>query len=82
MPSVSAKQHRTMEMAEHNPAQAAKYGIHIPKKVAHEFNQADIGRYASGGLVDDMDLASIHRAGRQEPRPIATKPAFMRRRYG
>lgn len=42
MPSVSAKQHRTMEAAAHNPAFAKKVGI--PKKVASDFAKADEAR--------------------------------------
>ena len=43
MPSKSAKQHRTMEAAAHNPAFAKKMGI--PVKVAKEFVQADVGKH-------------------------------------
>lgn len=39
MPSKSAKQHRTMQAAAHNPAFAKKVGI--PVKVAKEFVAAD-----------------------------------------
>jgi hypothetical protein len=39
MPSKSAKQHRFMEAAAHNPAFAKKAGI--PQKVAREFVAAD-----------------------------------------
>ena len=39
MPSKSAKQHRFMEAAAHNPAFAKKAGI--PQKVAKEFVAAD-----------------------------------------
>jgi hypothetical protein len=39
MPSVSAKQKRTMAAAAHNPAFAKKVGI--PVSVAREFNRAD-----------------------------------------
>ena len=39
MPSKSAKQHRVMEAAAHNPAFAKKAGI--PQKVAKEFVAAD-----------------------------------------
>lgn len=42
MPSVSAKQARTMAAAAHNPAFAKKVGI--PQKVAKEFNQADAAK--------------------------------------
>ena len=45
MPSVSPKQHRTMEAAKHNPAFAKKMGI--PKKVASEFVAADSGKMES-----------------------------------
>jgi len=41
VPSTSAKQARTMAAAAHNPAFAKK--MHIPVKVAKEFNQADKG---------------------------------------
>lgn len=45
MPSVSKKQHNTMQAAKHNPAFAKKVGI--PQKVAREFVAADkrVGRY-------------------------------------
>jgi hypothetical protein len=39
MPSKSAKQHRFMEAAAHNPKFAKK--AHIPQKVAKEFVAAD-----------------------------------------
>jgi hypothetical protein len=39
MPSKSAKQHRFMEAAAHNPAFAKKAGI--PQRVAKEFTAAD-----------------------------------------
>jgi hypothetical protein len=39
MPSKSAKQHRTMQAAAHNPAFAKKVGI--PVKVAKDFVAAD-----------------------------------------
>ena len=39
MPSKSPKQARTMRAAEHNPAFRKK--MHIPLKVAKEFNRAD-----------------------------------------
>jgi hypothetical protein len=39
MPSTSAKQHRTMEAAAHNPAFAKK--MHIPQSVANDFVKAD-----------------------------------------
>jgi len=42
MPSVSAKQARTMAAAAHDPKFAAKMGI--PVKVAKEFNAADKAR--------------------------------------
>lgn len=42
MPSVSAKQHRTMEAAMHNPSFAKKMGI--PQKVATDFVHADQGK--------------------------------------
>lgn len=42
MPSVSAKQARTMAASAHNPKFAKKMGI--PPKVAREFNQADKGK--------------------------------------
>jgi len=41
MPSVSAKQARTMAAAAHNPKFAKKLGI--KQSVAKEFNQADKG---------------------------------------
>lgn len=41
MPSTSAKQARTMAAAAHDPGFAKK--MHIPQKVAKEFNQADKG---------------------------------------
>jgi hypothetical protein len=41
MPSVSAKQARTMAAAAHNPAFAKKVGI--PQGVAKDFNKADKG---------------------------------------
>lgn len=41
MPSTSAKQHRTMEAAAHNPAFAKKMGI--PQSVAREYVTADKG---------------------------------------
>lgn len=39
MPSKSAKQHRFMEAAAHNPKFARKAGV--PQKVAKEFVRAD-----------------------------------------
>lgn len=39
MPSVSKKQHRTMQAAAHNPAFAKKVGI--PQSVARDFSEAD-----------------------------------------
>lgn len=42
MPSKSAKQHRFMEAAAHNPKFAKKAGI--PGKVAKEFVAADKGK--------------------------------------
>jgi hypothetical protein len=42
MPSVSAKQHRTMEAAAHDPEFAKKMGI--PMKVAKEFVEADLAK--------------------------------------
>lgn len=42
MPSKSAKQHRLMEAAAHNPAFARKAGV--PQRAAKEFALADIGR--------------------------------------
>lgn len=39
MPSTSAKQHRFMEAAAHNPEFAKKSGI--PQSVAQEYTQAD-----------------------------------------
>lgn len=39
MPSTSAKQHRFMEAAAHNPEFAKKAGI--PQSVAQEYTQAD-----------------------------------------
>lgn len=49
MPSKSAKQHRFMEAAAHNPQFAKKAGI--PQKVAKEYVAADKakGRPAKGG---------------------------------
>lgn len=41
MPSVSAKQARTMAAAAHDPKFAKKVGI--PPKVAKDFNRADKG---------------------------------------
>jgi len=43
MPSVSAKQARTMAAAAHNPAFAKKVGI--PTKVAKEYNAADKAKH-------------------------------------
>ncbi len=43
MPSKSAKQHRFMEAAAHNPGFAKKAGI--SQKVAREFVSADKGKY-------------------------------------
>jgi hypothetical protein len=45
MPSVSAKQARTMAAAAHNPKFAKKMGI--PQSVAADFNKAD----AKSGLL-------------------------------
>ncbi len=42
MPSVSAKQMRTMAAAAHSPKFAKK--MHIPVSVAKEFNAADTGK--------------------------------------
>jgi hypothetical protein len=39
MPSVSAKQKRTMQAAAHNPAFAKKMGI--PQSIARDFYRAD-----------------------------------------
>ena len=48
MPSKSAKQHRFMEAAAHNPSFAKKAGV--PTKVAKEFASADkaTGNYKKG----------------------------------
>jgi len=43
MPSVSAKQARTMAAAAHNPAFAKRVGI--PTKVAKEYNAADKAKH-------------------------------------
>jgi hypothetical protein len=45
MPSTSAKQHRFMEAAAHNPAFAKKAGI--PQSVAQEYTQADKNKLAA-----------------------------------
>lgn len=47
MPSKSAKQHRTMAAAAHNPQFAKKMGI--PQMVAKEFVQADKGKKFAQG---------------------------------
>ena len=39
MPSVSAKQHRFMEMVAHNPAAAKRVGV--PQSVGEDFVHAD-----------------------------------------
>lgn len=44
MPSKSAKQHRFMEAAAHNPEFAKKAGI--PQSVAQEYTQADKNKLA------------------------------------
>ncbi len=44
MPSTSAKQHRFMEAAAHNPEFAKKAGI--PQSVAQEYIQADKNKLA------------------------------------
>lgn len=44
MPSTSAKQHRFMEAAAHNPEFAKKAGI--PQSVAQEYTQADKNKLA------------------------------------
>lgn len=63
MPSVSAKQAKTMRAAAHNPAFAKKVGI--PVSVAKEFNAADMTtehRLASpGGLVQRGSYVSRKR---------------------
>jgi hypothetical protein len=43
MPSVSAKQARTMRAAAHDPKFAKKMGI--PQPVAREFVAADVGKH-------------------------------------
>jgi hypothetical protein len=42
MPSVSAKQHRFMEMVAHDPKAAKRVGV--PQSVGKEFAAADRGR--------------------------------------
>lgn len=46
MPSKSAKQHRLMEMVDHNPKAAKRLGI--PQSVGHEFVEADKGKHFAG----------------------------------
>lgn len=46
MPSKTAKQHRTMQAAAHNPAFAKKVGI--PQSVAKDFVAADKGKSFKG----------------------------------
>ena len=47
MPSHSAKQHRFMEAAAHNPSFAKKVGV--PQSVGKEFSNADKGKTFSRG---------------------------------
>ena len=42
MPSVSAKQHRFMEMVAHDPGAAKRVGV--PQSVGRDFVMADMGR--------------------------------------
>lgn len=46
MPSVSAKQHRFMEMVAHDPAAAKRVGV--SQTVGQEFAQADKGKHFAG----------------------------------
>lgn len=72
MPSTSAKQHRTMEAAAHNPAFAKKMGI--PQSVAREFTAAD--KRASAGPHREPDAderggrSDMDRDDRMCPKPM------------
>lgn len=61
MPSVSAKQHRFMEAAAHDPSFAKKAGIR--QSVASDFVRADAGHpplTAPGGLVQRGSYVRSH----------------------
>lgn len=46
MPSVSAKQHRFMEMVAHDPKAAKRVGV--PQSVGKDFAEADKGKHFAG----------------------------------
>ena len=52
MPSKSKKQHKFMAAVANNPEFASKAGV--PQSVGREYMKADEGRFARGGLMQEV----------------------------
>jgi len=74
MPSKSKKQHKFMAAVANNPEFASKAGV--PQSVGREYMEADRGRFAGGGLMQEVPEDKKGSLGKL-PEEVRNKMGFM-----